>query len=139
MRRKRSSVGSFTTPTSDEDRNYDFHYDASSSIFDALQRDEGPDIVQIELQGLRMGVDADYHQVRRAVIAAFTKRIDQLVDQQSLSVSDAVKRMVTKYQVVFQKTIFDQNKHVKSDQIDFLLSLQRDLTRRSRGRRCFCI
>ncbi len=124
-------------PTSDTEGvsdNDDFHHDAATSLFDALQRDEGPDIVQIELQGLRMGVDADYHQVRLAVIVAFMKHIEQrLVKDDSLSTGDAVSKVLKRYRNVFEKLIFDQQKKVKSDQFDFLLSLQRDLISRHRG------
>ncbi len=122
-----------TTPISEEGHDYDFHRDASSSIFDALQRDEGADIVQLELQGLRLVVDADYHQVRKAIIAAFMRRIEQTMEEQSLGVSDAVKRLLSKYKNVFEKTIFDQEKGYKADQVDFLVSLQRDLARRDKG------
>ncbi|KAI9883239.1 MAG: hypothetical protein M1823_004998 [Watsoniomyces obsoletus] len=113
-----------------------FHHDAATSLFDALQRDEGPDIVQIELQGLRMGVDADYHQVRRAVISAFMKHIEQrLINSHSTSMStgEAVNKVLKRYRNVFEKLIFDQQKKVKTDQFDFLLSLQRELMSRQRG------
>lgn len=129
----RSATGSFTTIMSEGSHEDDFHYDAVSSIFDALQRGEGSDIVQIELQGLRMGEDADYHRVRRAIIAAFMQRVQFLIDSQSLGVGAAVSQVLRKYPVVFNKTIFDKDKTVKSDQVDFLLSLQKDLVHRSKG------
>ena len=119
--------------TSEDGHEDDFYHDAASSIFDALQRGDGPDIVQIELQSLRMGVDANYHQVRRAIIAAVSKHIQQLMERQSLGVGEAVGQVVKKYQVIFEKTIFDQKKEIKSDQVDLLLSLQKDLIHRNRG------
>ena len=133
--RRPSSTGSFTSHQSDGGPDSSFHHDAASSIFDALQRDEGSDIVQIELQGLRLGVDADYQQVRRAIIAAFVKRIEQLVDQQTSlgGVRGAVDHILRSYHVVFAKTIFDHDQDVKTDQVDFLLSLQRHLVHRGLG------
>lgn len=133
LHHQRSAAGSFTTSISDEGHDGEFHLDASASIFDAIQRDEGADIVQTELQSLRMGMDADYHQVRRAIITAFTKRIQQLMEQQSLGVDKAVSQVVKRYQVVFGKTIFDQDRKIKSDQVDLLLSLQKDLVHRNKG------
>ena len=132
-RRERSTMGSFTTIMSEGSHDDDFHHDASSSIFDALQRSEGSDIVQIELQGLRMGEDADYHRVRKAIIAAFMKRIQHVVEAESIGTGAAVSQVLRKYPVVFEKAIFDKDKDVKADQVDFLLSLQRDLAQRERG------
>ena len=119
--------GSVTASVSEEAHNYDFHREAVASIFDALNRDEEAGIVQLELQGLRMGIDAEYHHVRRAIIVAFMRRVEQLIDVHALSVKDAVHRLLRDYKVVFEKCIFDQTKSVKADQVDFLLSLQRDL------------
>ncbi|KAI9801632.1 MAG: hypothetical protein M1833_002314 [Piccolia ochrophora] len=134
LRHQRSAAGSFTTITSDEGREEgDFHYDAASSIFDALQRGEASDIVQLELQGLRMGVNADYHQVRKAVIAAFMKRIQHVMESQFLRTDDAVSQVLRKYAVVLEKTMFDKSQRRKEDQVDFLLTLQRDLIHRNKG------
>lgn len=131
--RERASTGSFSTSVSSEGRDDDFHNDASTSIFDALQREDGPDIVQIELQGLRMGVDADYHEVRRAVITAFLRRIQQLTESRGLTVAEAVSQVIRTYHNVFAKTIFDKEKEAKIDQLDFLLLLQKDLVHRAKG------
>ena len=129
----RTKTGSFATIMSEGSHEDEFHLDAASSIFDALQRGESSDIVQIELQGLRMGEDADYHRVRRAIVAAFMQRISFLIDSQSLGVGAAVGQGLRHYPVVFNKTIFDKGKKAKVDQVDFLLSLQRDLVHRTRG------
>ncbi|KAI9847218.1 MAG: hypothetical protein M1838_000978 [Thelocarpon superellum] len=111
----------------------DFYHDASSSIFDALQRGESSDIVQLELQGLRMGEDADYHRVRRAIVAAFVGRIQHLIEAKSGGVGDTVSQVLKPYRVVFEKTIFDKAREEKADQVDFLLALQRHLVHRARG------
>ncbi|KAI9820860.1 MAG: hypothetical protein M1832_003493 [Thelocarpon impressellum] len=119
---------SFTSVDDDE-----FHLTASSSIFEALQRGDGPDIVQIELQGLRMGEDASYHRVRRAIIAAFMMWIMLQVETQGIGVGEAVDKVLRKYRVVFEKTIFDKDSATKVDQVDFLLSLQGELKKREKG------
>jgi translation initiation factor eIF-2B subunit epsilon len=80
-----------------------------------------------------MGVDADYHEVRRAIITAFMRRIQQLTESRGLTVAEAVNQVVKTYHNVFSKTIFDREKDVKVDQVDFLLLLQRDLVHRAKG------
>ncbi|KAI9840911.1 MAG: hypothetical protein M1837_001238 [Sclerophora amabilis] len=136
---ERSDGGSFTTTTSEDGREDDFHHDASSSIFNALQRNEGPDIVQLELQGLRLSTNADYHQVRHAIIVAFIRRIHQLTEPTdsgggpaATPIGDAVSQVLRKYQMVLHKTVFDRSARAKPDQVDFLLLLQHELARRGR-------
>ncbi|KAI9750733.1 MAG: hypothetical protein M4579_006334 [Chaenotheca gracillima] len=139
--RRPSDRGSFATTASDDG---DFYHDASTSIFGALQRDESPDIIQLELQGLRLSTNADYHQVRHAIVTAYMRRIHQLIEPSSsdptagagLGTSEAVTQTLRKYHVIFEKIVFDRKgagSAQKPDQVDLLLLLQRDLTTRSRG------
>ncbi|KAI9676897.1 MAG: hypothetical protein M1817_006736 [Caeruleum heppii] len=130
---RQSTSGSFTTNLSEGSHDDEFHNDAVAGIFDALQRGESPDVLQIELQGLRMGVDADYHRVRRALVTAYSDHIQQSMESISIGISDMVSQTLKKYQIVFTRTMFDKDKESKPDQVDFLLLLQRDLSHRKKG------
>ncbi|KAI9787601.1 MAG: hypothetical protein M1839_000132 [Geoglossum umbratile] len=129
-----SKSGSFATLISkDGQDDNDFHHDAASSVFDSLQRGDASDVVQLELMGLRMSNNASDHQVRRAVVAAFMKRVQQLIDTQSKSTSEAVSEVLKKYKELVKRTIFDYEKETKDDQVDFLLLMQRDAVAREKG------
>lgn len=88
--------------------------------------------IQLELTALRMSTNASDHQVRRAVVVAFVKRISQLVNAES-SVKDAVGQVITQHKDLVERSIFDKNNSSKSDQVDFLLILQSELTHRESG------
>jgi len=124
---------SFATSISDDNVDHDFHPDAASSIFDSLQRGDTADVIQLELMGLRMSSNASDHQVRHAVVTAFLKRIVSLMDIESMGASDAVKTVFGKYKDLVERTIFDKSKQKKSDQVDFLMLMQRDLVHRRKG------
>ncbi|KAL2375803.1 hypothetical protein RJZ90_007881 [Blastomyces dermatitidis] len=134
--------GSFGASVSDDDGDRThFHHDAVNSIYDGLRDGLSADVVQLELVGLRMSANASEHQVRRAVVTAFLKRIQQLMDapspspsQPSLSASDAVKQVLTKYKDILERIVFDRDEPVrKPDQVDLLLLIQQELVERSRG------
>ncbi|KAI9877421.1 MAG: hypothetical protein M1830_003976 [Pleopsidium flavum] len=124
---------SFATSISDENVDHDFHIDAAASIYDSLQRGDTADVIQLELMGLRMSANASDHQVRHAVVAAFMKRIANLVDTSSIGASEAVKMVIAKYKDLVERTIFEKAKKEKTDQVDFLLLMQKDLIHRKKG------
>jgi hypothetical protein len=88
--------------------------------------------IQLELTALRMSTNASDHQVRRAVVVAFVKRISQLINAGS-SVKDAVAQVFTQHKDLVERSIFDKNTASKSDQVDFLMILQSELTHRENG------
>ncbi|KAI9816581.1 MAG: hypothetical protein M1827_001713 [Pycnora praestabilis] len=127
-------AGSFATTVSSENGNADeFYHDAASSIFDALQRGETTEVIQLELTGLRLANNASPHQVRHAVIAAIMRWIQQIIDSESVGGSEAVNQVLNKYKDLVEKTIFDKEKPEKIDQVDFLLLVQKDLIHRDSG------
>jgi len=79
-----------------------------------------------------MSTNASDHQVRRAVVVAFVKRISQLINAGS-SVKDAVAQVFTQHKDLVERSIFDKNTASKSDQVDFLMILQSELTHRENG------
>ncbi|KAI9824374.1 MAG: hypothetical protein M1819_000879 [Sarea resinae] len=152
----RSEASSFATTLSDDSgAPDDFHHDAASSMFDSLQRGDASDVVQLELIGLRMSANASDHQVRRAVVAAFMKRVQQVMETPTprnptssnssaaapppptpLGASDAVALVFGTYKELIERTIFDKKDPTtteKPDQVDFLLAAQTDLVHRPRG------
>ncbi|KZF21859.1 translation initiation factor eif-2b epsilon subunit [Xylona heveae TC161] len=131
--RMRSAASSFATTTSEDANEDEFHHDAASSIYDSLQRGDTSDVIQLEMMGLRMSNNASDHQMRRAMAAAFTKHIHNLVESGSANVSQAVPRVFKDHKDLITRTIFDRNQEEKVDQVDFLLLMQRDLIGKSKG------
>jgi translation initiation factor eIF-2B subunit epsilon len=117
---------------SDAEEQDNFHHDASVSVFDSLREGVSADVVQLELVSLRMTANASDVQVRRAVVSSFMKYISQLMEG-GKGAGEAVKEVFTKYREVVDRTLFDRNKEVKKDQVDFLLQLQQDLVHRNKG------
>jgi translation initiation factor eIF-2B subunit epsilon len=129
----KSATGSFVSTTShDSDHAANFDHDATASIYDSLVVGHESANIQLELTALRMSTNASDHQVRRAVVVAFVKRISQLVHAGS-SVKDAVAQVFTQHKDLVERSIFDKNASSKSDQVDFLSILQAELTHRESG------
>ncbi|KAI4260928.1 MAG: hypothetical protein LQ352_000083 [Teloschistes flavicans] len=129
----RTRRASFISETSDDSApNKDFHLEATASILDGLQKDDLPENIFLELNAFRMTVDASQHEIRRAVVAAFVKRITNL-EHSGIAMVEAVTRVLRKYKAVVERTIFDQESNDKPDQVDFLLCLQKELTLRDKG------
>jgi len=80
-----------------------------------------------------MSSNASDHQVRHAVVASFMKRIANLMDTSSIGASKAVKAVFWNYKDLVERTIFDKAKNEKTDQVDFLMLMQRDLVHRKKG------
>lgn len=117
-------------------KNRDFHLEATASILDGLQKADLPENIFLELNGYRMAVDADQHQVRSALVSAFMKRIAALIiittkenDAQEATepvVRDAAEKVFTPYKSLAERTIFDKPALQKPDQVDFLLLVQKE-------------
>lgn len=127
-----SRSGSFGAYSDEEDQDNHFLHDASVSVFDSLKDGVSSDVVQLELVSLRMSANASEHQVRRAVVSAFMKRIQQLIDG-GMGTGEAVRDVFSKYRDVIERCIFDKQSEEKPDQVDFLLLLQQDLLHRNEG------
>lgn len=127
-----SRAGSFGTSYSDEDEQDHFQHDASTSVYDGLRDGVSADVVQLELVSLRMSANASEHQVRRAVVTAFMKRIQQLMES-GKGAGQAVKEIFTNYKEVVDRIIFDKDSDQKPDQVDLLLLIQQDLVHRNKG------
>lgn len=116
--------------------NRDFLVEATADILDALQNGVSPENISLELVSLRMKEDASQHQVRHAVVTAFMRRVSNLMGedgQSGLSPNEAVTEVFTKNKEVIKRTLFDQSREAKDDQVDLLMLIQKDAAGRSRG------
>lgn len=126
---------SFASAASDEDggdarhRASDFHHEAVASVFDALQKKEDPDTIQLELRALTLSSNAEGKQVRRALAVAFAKRIANLMEgDKPASPKDAVGQVIPTYQLLIKANVKEED-----EQAEFLLLLQTDLVHRPAG------
>lgn len=127
-----SRAGSMGTSVSEEDQEDHFIQDAAVSLYDSLRDGVTPDVVQLELVSLRMTANASDNQVRRAVVSAFMKRIQQIMDG-GKGAGEAVRDIFGTYREIVERCMFDRDSPVKTDQVDLLLLLQQDLITRPRG------
>jgi translation initiation factor eIF-2B subunit epsilon len=121
------SVGS-----ADSQHAANFDHDASQSIYDSLEQGHESANIQLELTALRMSTNASDHQVRRAVVSSFVKRILQLIKSGS-TVKAAIAEVFGQHKELIDRAIFDKASSSKTDQVDFMLLLQADLGQRENG------
>lgn len=134
--RRSSRSDSFASTGSNEGRDErrqaaDFHHEAVAGLVDALDRRQDPANVQLELNALRLSNDATDIQIRRAVAVSLTKRIT-IVIESGLSRKDAVADVLPSYKLLVEKCVVT-GKDEYSEQVDFLLHLQKDLVHRQQG------
>lgn len=133
FRQDRSATSSFLSVGSQDSQHAaNFDHDASTSIYDSLVEGHESANIQLELTALRMSTNASDHQVRRAVVVAFVKRVVQLINS-GTSVRDAVAQVFSSHKDLIDRSIFDKDKPSKVDQVDFMLLLQADLAHRDNG------
>ena len=131
---RRSSFRS--DPSDDAAETRDFHLEATASILDGLQKGDPPDTIILELNGYRMSTNASQHEVRKAVVAAFMKRVSSLSGEDNasgISAREAVREVFSKYKGLVERTMFDKDVDEKVDQVDFLLLLQKEAFGRPNG------
>ncbi|KAF2853780.1 translation initiation factor-like protein eif-2b epsilon subunit [Plenodomus tracheiphilus IPT5] len=133
IRHDRSTTSSFlSVGSADSQHAANFDHDASASIYDSLVEGHESANIQLELTALRMSTNASDHQVRRAVVSSFVKRIMQLIKSGS-QVKQAVAQVFGQHKELIDRSIFDKNASDKADQVDFMLLLQADLGHKENG------
>jgi translation initiation factor eIF-2B subunit epsilon len=129
----RSARSSFLSVGSQDSQHAaNFDHDASASIYDSLIEGHESANIQLELTALRMSTNASDHQVRRAVVSSFVKRIIQLINS-GQTVKSAVAMVFGQHKELIDRAIFDKNASDKVDQVDFMLLLQADLSHKENG------
>lgn len=127
---RRSSV--LSDPNEDTEKSRDFHFEAVASILDGLQKGDLPENMLLELNSYRMSVDANPHEVRHAIVAAFIKRILNLVEGDgesgttAQSTQAAIAELLGNYKALVGRNLFDKDDELKVDQVDFLLLVQKE-------------
>ena len=131
---RRSSFRS--DPSDDAAETRDFHVEATASILDGLQKGDAAETIILELNSYRMSTNASQHEVRKAVVAAFMRRVSNLSAGDNtfgMSAREAVKEVFGKYKGLMERTMFDKDADEKGDQVDFLLLLQKEVLGRPNG------
>jgi translation initiation factor eIF-2B subunit epsilon len=129
----RSVASSFlSVGSADSQHAANFDHDASQSIYDSLEQAHESANIQLELTALRMSTNASDHQVRRAVVSSFVKRILQLINSGE-TIKAAIAQVFGQHKELIDRAIFDKNSSSKTDQVDFMLLLQADLSHRENG------
>lgn len=132
-RHDRSATSSFlSVGSADSQHAANFDHDASASIYDSLVEGHESANIQLELTALRMSTNASDHQVRRAVVSSFVKRVTQLT-KSGEAIKSAVAQVFGQHKELIDRSIFDKNAESKTDQIDFMLLLQADLCNKENG------
>jgi translation initiation factor eIF-2B subunit epsilon len=129
----RSATSSFlSVGSADSQHAANFDHDASQSIYDSLEQGHESANIQLELTALRMSTNASDHQVRRAVVSSFVKRILGLI-KSGETIKAAIAQVFGQHKELIDRAIFDKNASSKTDQVDFMLLLQADLSHRENG------
>ncbi|RMD41307.1 hypothetical protein DV735_g3835, partial [Chaetothyriales sp. CBS 134920] len=121
---------SFATNLSEEDETTDrFQQDTVAILVQRMQEGKQADDMLSELMGLRFSGGADETEVRRAVAAAVSRRMTNLVEE-AIPAADASRRTLQAYHTLIRR---DQAEQTTAEQVDFLLDVQKDLSRRHEG------
>ncbi|KAF2134610.1 nucleotide-diphospho-sugar transferase [Dothidotthia symphoricarpi CBS 119687] len=132
-RHDRSAASSFlSTGSQDSQHAANFDHDASASIYDSLVEGHESANIQLELTALRMSTNASDHQVRRAVVTSFVKRISQLI-KSGESTKNAIAQVFGTHKELIDRAIFDKSQTDKPDQVDFMILLQTELSQKENG------
>lgn len=117
----------------------DFARMASNDLYEHFTKNTSYDNVRTEFLSLRMGRNAAEAEIRKALVGALCRRLKDLVmpsspDQQAIPEKTAAKQVLLKYgQLIRSQAIFDYQSDRRTDQEDFLLSLQKECIRRQLG------
>jgi translation initiation factor eIF-2B subunit epsilon len=109
----------------------DFHYDATSTIVDQIEKGVDPNTIQLELQALRLSSNAEDKQIRRAVAVSLMKRIAILVES-GTSPKDAVSKVIPPNKLLIQRCVRTGESN-SFEEVEFLLYMQTDLVHRKEG------
>ena len=120
---------SFATSISDDDGTDRFQHDTVAILLQRMQEGKQADDMLSELMGLRFSGGADETQVRKAVAGAMARRISGQIEE-GVPAADASRRMLTAYKTLIRRA---QAEQTTQEQVEFLLDVQRELTRRHEG------
>lgn len=120
-----ASVG---TASSDENDEETFYREAVASIDRSIREHHAQDIALLELNTLRMTMNAAHEEVRTAALHSLVSHISKLVSTGTEDVKPATTKVFGEWTYVIRKITFDDD-----DQVDLLLKLQRECARLAPG------
>jgi translation initiation factor eIF-2B subunit epsilon len=110
-----------------------FHAEAVDSIYDLVTSGQDANNVQIELQSLRMSTNATEHQVRRAIVQGFTKRICALQEATG-KLQQSVTDVVGPYVNMLERAVDDASEEAQiANQKDLLMLFQAEAVGKTEG------
>ncbi|KAA8915592.1 hypothetical protein TRICI_002237 [Trichomonascus ciferrii] len=116
----------------DSDEDEDFISEAVASINRSIEENHALDVAVLELNTLRMTMNASYEEVREATMTSLVGYVVKLINLESFNVKDATKKVFVKYAPMIAKQIFEYE-----DQVHLLQSLQEQCARRPQGGKIF--
>lgn len=119
---RRDSANTINSEDFDEG---DFNKEAQQSLERAFEENHQIDIAALELNTLRMAMNANYHEVRSAIVLALLRRIMHL----DVSPKEALTKVMTRWGPLLAKLTFSHE-----EQVDNVLTLQKYCVRLSMTR-----
>lgn len=106
----------------------DWHREAWTSLLNAMENNQPAEVANLELNGMRMTANANFHMMRRAIATSLVMRIEQVVTREAQSPYNAASRILKQWESTIKRAIFK----IK-DQSEFLLFAQRECVDRPDG------
>jgi translation initiation factor eIF-2B subunit epsilon len=122
------STASATTNMSEENDQEEFFREAIASIERSIMDNHEQDIALLELNTLRMTMNAPHEEVRRATVHALVSHIGKLVKTGTMQPREATQKMFKDWKQVLSRLTPDA-----SDRVELLLYLQRESTKQLQG------
>lgn len=129
-RRFKSTESARIDVSDDEDES--FTSEAVASVERSIIENHSTDVATLELNTLRMTMNASYEEVREATMCALVRHITRLVNTQALEVKASTTQVFKKWAPMIEKQIFED-----LDQADLLQRLQNQCATRPLGSKIF--
>lgn len=121
-----SSTSAASGATSDDEE--DFFREAVASVERSIMEGHSQTVTLLELNTLRMTMNAGHDEVRSAVIYSLIAHITRLVTTETMDVKNATEELFTSWSHILSSIVFEDD-----DEVDLLLKLQSECSRRPQG------
>ncbi|CCX05484.1 Similar to Probable translation initiation factor eIF-2B subunit epsilon; acc. no. P56287 [Pyronema omphalodes CBS 100304] len=92
------------------------------------ENDHSAEVANLELNGLRMTANANFHQVRQDISVAVVARIDQVATKTGAAIGKVVTQILKRWETTIRRCVFE-----RKDEVDFLLLSQRECLNKPDG------
>lgn len=120
------SLTSAGTAGSDDEE--EFFREAVASIERSIMEGHSQTVALLELNTLRMTMNAGHEEVRTAAVYSLMAHITRLVTTRTMEVKAATEELFNSWSHVLSSIVFDDD-----DEVDLLLRLQKECSRRPQG------